>query len=333
MKKILLALPVIIMTVLARGEGKQGIVTLSTESKIIYDICFSQKGSIIAIPDNKSIKLYNTSTGQMIKELGKEHKSQILTLDISKDSSLIVSGGKDSTIILWDLIAGKKIRSLNYHHGLVTILKFSPDGRYIASGGTDHKVVIYDVSNNRIASEFTDHKDDVTCLAFSPDGKFLASGGGDKIITIYQCETPGLVVTLAGHKNWVRDLSFSHDGKSLVSCGDDASILKWDFSDPGNIRNISVKKDGHNWILCLDNSEDDETYALADVTGSVKVLWTRGIYTGNLNVPVMRIAFKPGSGNLVVIAVATRGKGVLLIDGSGLKLQTKKKYNFYPFKS
>lgn len=319
MKKIPVILFFILLNYLAYSKDKAGITTFQTENKVIYDICFSAGGEVLGIADNNKIKVFKTSNKELIREFKDGHRRQIMTIYISKDSTLIASGGKDSTIIIWDFIYGTKLKTLHYHKGLITSVKISPDSRYLISGSTDDKVCLYDIKTDMLVGQFSEHTDDITCVTFSPDGKLFAAGGGDNIITIYHTENPGLMAILRGHKSWVRDISFFHDGKKLISCGDDAQTIKWDITDFNMITGTTEKKNGQTWILCLDNSEDDNIRAFGSINGSILIYWQYGTYSGNLGVVVNKILFKPLSNNFLQICVATAGKGVMLIDASGLK--------------
>lgn len=303
----------------AYSIDKRGISVLMTENKVVYDICFSAKGDILGIADNSEIKIYRTNSKELLRQFKGGHNGQILSLDISQDSTILVSGGKDSTIVIRDFINGNIIKSLRYHKGIVTSVKLSPDGRYLVSGGTDDKVYLYDIKNDIVVREFTEHKDDVTCVAFSPDSRLIAAGGGDKVITVYNTEDSEFMIALSGHTGWVRDVVFSHDGKRLLSCGDDAKILQWDVTDKNTINKISEIKYDHSWILCVKTSEDDKSYLYGSLNGSIQVLFSGGNYFGNVHVPVNRILTRQDAGSNLQIAIATRGKGVMLIDASVLK--------------
>jgi WD40 repeat protein len=315
------------------AQDPGGVFNLSTEQDIIYTICYSAKGGVLAVGDNYNVKVFNSSSRALLGEFEHGHRKQILSADISRDSTIMVTGGKDSTIVVWDFLTRKVVRKLLHHSGLVTCVKLSNDGRYLVSCGTDKSVFLYDLASASIVSKFSDFKDDLTTVTFSPDGSLIVTGGADGMISVYSCTTFKKLASFKGHTDFVRDLSFSHDGKRLVSCGDDARIVKWDCSDPEHISMIMDRKEGHEWILCMSKSTDDEIFAYGDNAGNVKVLWPRGIYARNVKVPVQRILLRPMTGNEIEVAVATRGKGVMIINGSGFKLETKVKYNFFPYKS
>jgi WD40 repeat protein len=184
MRKVILLFIFQLLISSAHARDKEGISVFKTDNKIIYDICFSRRGEVIGIADNNEIKVYKTKSMELIREFKQGHRGQVTSITISGDSTLMVSGGKDSTIVIWDFVSGTRLKSLHFQKGLVTSVVISPDGRYLASGGTDDKVFLYDIKNDTIAGEFSNHTDDITSVTFSPDGKLLAAAGGDGIITV-----------------------------------------------------------------------------------------------------------------------------------------------------
>jgi len=287
-----------------------------TEENNIYDICFTPNGEAIGIADNKSIKVYSIETRELIREFKNGHNGQILSIDISNDSAKLVSGGKDSTVVIWNFKEGELLKSLKCN-SIITSVCISPNSQYLAYGGSDNSVFVYDIANNKITNIFSEHSDDITSIVFSPDGNYIATSSGDKLINIYG--NGALITVLSGHKDWVRDISFYSDGTKLTSCGDDGKIITWNISDINNPRIINESRHGFNWILSVDVNQDDKTYAFADFKGSAEIIGQFGGYKTNIKAPINKLLFKPNEGVYLKIAVATRGKGVLLIDVKNMK--------------
>ena len=63
----------------------------------------------------------------------------------SPDGRLLASGAWDQTVILWDVEAGKQVRTLEGHTWTVSGVAFSPDGRLLASGSWDGTVILWGV--------------------------------------------------------------------------------------------------------------------------------------------------------------------------------------------
>lgn len=76
--------------------------------------------------------------------------SQILSLTIGHQHQVLVSGGADRTIKLWDLATeGKREPKhiLEVHAGQVRSVVFSPDGKLLASAGNDLEIKLWKMSD------------------------------------------------------------------------------------------------------------------------------------------------------------------------------------------
>jgi WD40 repeat protein len=304
------------------AQKNKKFTVFNTIDKVISDICFTDKGKVLGITDNNSIKAFWSDSGELLAEFENGHNSRILTIDISKDSTLLVSGGRDSIIIIWDFIGNKILKSLEYHKGIITSVKISPDNRYLLSGGTDNRVFLYDIRKDKVLYELREHKNVITSVVFSSNGELFASSGGDRMINIYSTEEGTLIASLDGHRNWVRCIHFSDDGKRLISCGDDSRVIIWKISDINNINKEIDKRFSAGWLLSADFNEDSQTFSLGDIYGNTLIVGQFARYKARLGGPVNRILFKPGEGSSMIIAVATRGKGAVLINTKNMKYKT-----------
>lgn len=321
MKKEFLFLLVILIFPALSFSMKPGSYTIyKTDSRIIYGICFSDKGGVLGIADNNEIKVYSARENVLLNEFKNGHNRQILTINISKDSTLLVSGGKDSTVVVWDFLNNKILRKLSYHKGIVTSVSVSPDNKFIISGGTDKKVVLFDLGKNEVAGEFTDHQCEITSVKFSPDGSLIASAGSDGLIYIYNASNYKRIATLEGHKNWIRDISFSRDGKKLFSCGDDSKVITWNIEKLPSATVIINAKTRYVWLLTTDVNEDCETFVTGGEDGRIRIFSLFDKYVIRLGVPVNKVLFKPHEGAYIKVVAATRGKGVILVDLSRIHL-------------
>lgn len=298
-------------------------IVYPTEEKIIYDIVYSENGKALIVADGKNLKWFSTENQHMLGNFSGGHENTILTMHLSKDSTLLVSGGKDSTIVVWDVLKKEKIKHLTYHKGIVSSVYLSPDNRYLYSGGTDNLVFIYDLKSEKLVSTFSDHTDDVTSIDVSEDGKWLISASADGAIKLYDIESKIKVATIGDRKSWVREVSFNRNGDEILSCGDNGKVIRWTITDINNIKKIDTRQIYLNRIHSVDIFSDNQTYVTGGLNGVITIVTKVDDYKSKINAPIHKVLFKPGEGSSFVVAMATRGEGVLQMESKNMKFKVR----------
>jgi WD40 repeat protein len=133
-----------------------------------------------------------------------------------------------------------------------------------------------------------------------------------------------LIASLDGHKKCVRDLCFNKEGTRLFSCGDDSRLIIWDIRNRSQIKKEKVENFGHNWLLSVD--VDRDVYVVSGLDSKINVTTNFGTYRGKIGVPVNKILFIPNIGNVLKLVVATREKGVFLMDTMQFEIKNYVEY-------
>ncbi|EIV94186.1 WD40 repeat domain-containing protein, partial [Frankia sp. QA3] len=141
---------------------------------------------------------------------------------------LLVSGGRDGSVRVWEVGSGRELRVLTGQQGWVRSVGFSPDGALLVSGGDDGSVRVWEVGSGRELRVLTGHQDWVRSVGFSPDGALLVSGGDDGSVRVWEVGSGRELRVLTGHQGWVFSVGFSPDGALLVSGGQDGSVRVWE---------------------------------------------------------------------------------------------------------
>ncbi|HSI32033.1 MAG TPA: hypothetical protein VK986_00455, partial [Tepidisphaeraceae bacterium] len=68
----------------------------------------------------------------------------IPALALSPDGKLLLTGGDDQLAVLWDLAAGKPVRTLPKHDSGVTAVAFVPGMKHVLTGTWDGTLAAYD---------------------------------------------------------------------------------------------------------------------------------------------------------------------------------------------
>ncbi len=182
----------------------------------------------------------------------------INSIDFHPNGQIIVSGGDDGTIRLWNL-RGEQLETFRGHNGFVISVAFSPDGETIASGGSDFSVRLWETRGNLVGKPFTDHNGQVNSVAFSSDGEKIVSGGQDGIIYLRNLKENNTRQLLPKHNSEVTSLAFSLDGERIVSGGQDGMIYLRSLKE-NDTRQLVPEHNGEVTSLAL--SLDGERVAI-----------------------------------------------------------------------
>lgn len=84
------------------------------------------------------------------------HQGPVYSVDTGtwNGQEVIVSGGADSSVIVWNIRTGNRRRTFNDSPDAVYAVKISPDGNHVAAGGRDGKVRIWSIRENMLTHEF-----------------------------------------------------------------------------------------------------------------------------------------------------------------------------------
>ena len=234
----------------------------------VFSVSFSPDGQTLASAGSGDIRLWDVSTGDIIRTLT-GHTRPVASVSFSPDDQTLASGSDDATVRLWDVSTGDTLRTLTGHTSSVYSVSFSPDGQTLASGSTDGTLRLWDVSTGDPIYTLTGHRWFVVSVSFSPEGQTLASGSWDDTVRLWDVSTGDAIRTLTGHTGSVHSVSFSPDGQTLASGSDDATVRLWDVSTGDTVRTLT----GHMAsVHSVSFSPKGQTLASGSTDGTV-LLW------------------------------------------------------------
>jgi len=141
---------------------------------------FSSDSKLIATSaDDKTIKLWDPTTGRLLKTLY-GHKANITTVAFSPKGNYLLSSSKeDGTNRIWDLQAGQEIITLQRVSFPETQLSFSKDEKW-AIALQKEGITLLNLQTSKLADSFKVKKEDgsfhyFSFTAISNDGKLIAA--------------------------------------------------------------------------------------------------------------------------------------------------------------
>jgi RNA polymerase sigma factor (sigma-70 family) len=154
-------------------------------------------GRLAAVGEDFHILLCDLEEGRVCRELN-GNLSSTYCLAFTPDGRMLVSGGFDTTVRVWEVASGQQVLALRGHRRGIGAVAVSPDGRLIASShisfwnyriypfaDTPRQVRLWDACSGEPVGSLAGHTWDLTSLAFAPDGSRLATGVADGTVLVW----------------------------------------------------------------------------------------------------------------------------------------------------
>ncbi|MDX2302347.1 MAG: caspase family protein [Microscillaceae bacterium] len=208
---------------------------------MVKSLDFSPDGKYIltagGINPEKNFIVWEMRTGKKVKELIGQRG--ISSFDFSKDGNLMVTGGLNQEVNLWDMNQGRIIGSFLNHVYYITEVSISPDGLFIASAAGQYEnkkgeLKLWNAQNGQLIYNLgwfgEGHKHAVNSVDFSPDGKYLVSGSEDGTFIIWDVATGKEFKNFTEPYTQITKVRFSPDGSYVATCGKDKTVKIWEIA-------------------------------------------------------------------------------------------------------
>jgi WD40 repeat protein len=191
---------------------------LGPTTKEFCQVKFSRDGRLLALSDNYTVKLWDTSTFRELPALTVPTSINFPEGDafvsFSDDNKRIASGGIGTETIIWETETGKRLSTMNGRTNMAYNVAFSADGMELISGGRTR----WDLRTGRGLRIVPDTSEKTYGTA-SPDGKTVAVMRlNSNVLTIVESPSGRLIHTLtpSGDAGQITRSRFSPDSSMLA---------------------------------------------------------------------------------------------------------------------
>ncbi|XP_025828852.1 periodic tryptophan protein 2 homolog [Agrilus planipennis] len=253
------------------------IHSLSVSDEKISSIALNSTGDWIALGCGGLGQLLVwewQSETYVLKQQG--HSNNMSCICYSPDGQIVVTGGEDGKVKLWNVTSGFCFVTFSEHLAPVTAVSFSGNKKFIVSASLDGTVRAYDIIRYRNFRTLTTPRPvQLSCVAVDSSGEFVAAGGQDVFeVFLWSVKTGRLLEILAGHEGPVWSVAFNPNVTStiLASVSWDKTLRIWDAIEKGSDHEtIELSADG----LCVTFKPDGEEVAVATLDGQITTFHVR----------------------------------------------------------
>ncbi|KAI3696049.1 hypothetical protein L1987_79058 [Smallanthus sonchifolius] len=154
----------------------------------------------------------------------KGHKESVYALAMDDTGNLLVSGGTEKAVRVWDSRTGSKMMKLRGHTDNIRALLLDSTGRFCLSGSSDSMIRLWDLGQQRCVHSYAVHTDSVWSLASTPTFSHVYSGGRD--LSLYLTDLATRESMLLCTKEYpIQQLAMHDDGIWVATT--DSSVHRW----------------------------------------------------------------------------------------------------------
>ncbi len=165
-------------------------VELSWDCHELRSMAVAPHGELIACGSRDGTAyLFSLSTGELLRTIP-AHQRPIRAVAFAANESLLVTGGDDRNLRVWNVETGELEAQLS--SGRTKTLTMCALGeRRLASAGSDNLIRVWNLTTGQLTATLAGHTGSVAALA--TNGAMLASGSYDTTVCIWVVPSEGLI--------------------------------------------------------------------------------------------------------------------------------------------
>lgn len=245
---------------------------IKTYSKIIsyhiIDFAITKDNSkFICCGSDRDSYLVDTQSAKVTRRYH-GHTDTINSIAFNEDETLLVTGGSDMTIRIFD-INRELIQTMTDSKDSITSVQFANNKIYASS--LDGGIRIYDIRKGELTSCAFDCSINSFDLSF--DEKFIAVSCMINEIKLFDCSSEKVIKTYKGmhiSKNYLMKIKISHSDNGVFVNSEDGRVCYYDFVNDEN--NYYVKLND-SVTTCLDCNKVNKNDFISGSTDTKVIYW------------------------------------------------------------
>jgi len=210
----------------------------------------------------------------------------VLALDLHPtQDELVVTGGVDASVIVFNHESGKIVSTLNGHSKRVNDVLFHPSGDVVLSCSQDKTARVWRSGTSGYSTSHVVkiHTDDVTAISLHATGDYLATASLDRSWGFHDINTGAclLKVSRARDDAGLSSIAFHPDGLILGTGTTESMVRIWDVKLQDNVASF----EGHTGRIVDITFSENGFYLATAAEDSIK-LWDLRKLTNFFTIPI-----------------------------------------------
>jgi WD40 repeat protein len=232
--------------------------TVTEADNQIFAVDYCADGSkFVAAGKDKKLRIYDEATKALRTTLeggfgssSPGHSNRVFSLKFKPDDeNLLVSGGWDNTVQIWDLRTECSVRSFFGPHICGDAVDLQGNTVLTGSWRPENPVQLWDFTTGKLIADVPFDRPDalkkdqscqVYAAQFHPNGLFCAGGSGRNELKVFDGKAGNSVCgSVEGLERAVFTVDFTGDGSMLALGGGDSAIRVYDVVNNASLAGLS----------------------------------------------------------------------------------------------
>ena len=248
-------------------QSVQYVEMIAGNSLAITALCLSEDSQqAISLGRDGTLRVWNLADANLVRTISIP-VDECECLATTPDLHWAVTGS--TTISLWDVACGERVRTFQGHAQLINSLALSADGAVILSGGHDKTVRIWDAASGDCTRILEGHHAAVSSVALSADGRWAISGTGDGELWMWDVGSGQRIRVFETPEPATGCICMSRDGRWVLSSDGDAKLHLYSTKNGMRVRTLR----GHNAQVTSVSLSGDGRWAISGGLDETLRLW------------------------------------------------------------
>ncbi len=205
-----------------------------------------------------------------ISKILRGHQGTVSTISFARNGTMLISGGHDNNLRIWNIRSGKQVRLLKAHRSNINTLDIY--NNKVISADARGEIIIWDLKTGKPLKNFRGHEASVSSVVFSGSEQKFFSGSTDRKIKFWHTlNTRKEQYAFKAHNRPVRIIVYSRRKNFIASASSSNEIKLWDLATGKVLRRYTGHEDGVNALAFSPSG----IYLASGGIGEIKIWTTR----------------------------------------------------------